>query len=235
MNMNAILQTLLEEFQEKMSSFRVLTPRSFTFPNVKNKIFVAVGMRRTGKSWFLAQTVKKLLIQGIAISQILYLNFEDDRLQPLTQEKLRQLLDGFYSLYPENHDRLCYLFLDEIQNVDDWALVIRRYYDTKKVQIYLSGSSAKLLSKEIATSLRGRSITTEVWPFSFHEYLRAQNVSEAKPPFGKKTLNNNVSAPFAVHKFYNDIKSQGIKVGKDTIYQYLEYIEDAFLVFTVPL
>ena len=131
MNMSTTLQTMLEEFQEKMSLFREFTPRSFTFPNIKNKIFVAVGMRRTGKSWFLTQTIKELLLRGIPLNQILYLNFEDDRLQPLTQEKLRQLLDGFYSLYPENHDRFCYLFLDEIQNVENWDLVIRRYYDTK--------------------------------------------------------------------------------------------------------
>lgn len=71
MNIDAILRTLLEEFEEKMSSFRELTPRDFAFPNIKNKIFVAVGMRRTGKSWFLTQTIRKLLMQGIPLTQIL--------------------------------------------------------------------------------------------------------------------------------------------------------------------
>lgn len=216
----------------------------------------------------------------------------------MTQEKLRQLLDGFYSLYPENHDRGCYLFLDEIQNVETWALVVRRYYDTKKVQIYLSGSSAKLLSKEIATSLRGRSLVTEVWPFSFNEYLRTKNVAYETKIFGKKFIDKmqsnlaaylnyggfpetvdlsetadririlqdyidlvifrdiierykisnivlvkyllqlllkNPGTLFSINKIFNDLKSRGFSVSKNTLYEYLSYFEDAYVVFSVPL
>src|SRR3990167_8606646 len=99
---------------------------------------VAIGMRRTGKTHFLLQTIHDLLTE-VPITRILFINFEDDRLLPLTQDKFRELIDAFYARYPENHDQLCYLFFDEIQNVEGWHAVIRRYFDTKKVKIYLTG------------------------------------------------------------------------------------------------
>ncbi len=86
-----------------------------------------------------------LLQNGIAKEQILYINFEDDRLLPCSQTKLVAMLDGFYSLYPQNYDRKCYLFLDEIQNVMDWAIVIRRFQDSKNVEILF----IRLLSKAV--------------------------------------------------------------------------------------
>ncbi|MDF3055482.1 MAG: putative ATPase, partial [Gammaproteobacteria bacterium] len=186
--MNVLLSTLLEEFQSKITNITGLVEREVALPNIPNKIIVAIGMRRTGKSHFLLQTIEQLLQQDqVALSRILYIDFEDDRLTPLTTQQLSELLDSFYTLYPENHDQLCYLFLDEIQNVENWQMVIRRYFDTKKVKIYLTGSSAKLLSKEIATSLRGRSIATEIWPFSFTEYLQAKGISLPKT-YGQKNL-----------------------------------------------
>ena len=221
----------------------------------------------------------------------------------MTQDKFSQLLDSFYSLYPENHNQQCYFFLDEIQNVSGWQTVVRRYLDSKKVKIYLTGSSAKLLSKEIASSLRGRSIAMEVWPFSFTEFLAAQRLILPKKPWGRKgmdqlkawlkdyllqggfpevscltedrplaeedrrrilqdytsvvifrdiverhqitnitlirylikTLLKNVGNAFSVNKFYNNLKSQSLSVGKMTLHDYLSYIEDAYLAFTVPL
>lgn len=295
--MNTLIQDLLEEFQEKIKHFDHSIPRECEFPDIPNKINVAVGMRRTGKTYFLLQKIKKLLKKQIPPQRILYLNFEDDRLYPLTQQKLRNLIDEFYSLYPDNHDHLCYFFLDEIQNVESWPTIIRRYLDTKKVQIFLTGSSAKLLSKEIATSLRGRSIATEIWPFSFDEYLTAKHISPKTQVVGKKTrdklqpyllqylqeggfpetikldtpdriqilqdyvnvviyrdiierhnitnislvkymiktLIKNTGAQFTVNKFFKDLKSQGFNVGKTTIHNYLDYIEDAYLTFGVPL
>lgn len=280
-----LLQLLIQEFHEKLADFSDGIERTVCFPVLPDKIKVAIGMRRTGKTWLLFQVIEALL-KEVPKTRILYLNFEDDRLAPMTQERLRELLDGFYALYPENKDQLCYVFLDEIQNVEDWPVVIRRYFDTKKIQIYLTGSSAKLLSKEIATSLRGRSIATEVWPFSFQEYLEAKkiaipniedlglyleqggfpetvllqhpermrilqdyvsvvifrdiierykitNVSLIR--YMIKTLIKNVGCSFSVHKFFNDLKSQAFSVSKTTVHEYLSYIEDAYLAFTVPL
>lgn len=308
--MNDLLLALLEELHDRINTFADGIERETKLPPIPNKIMVAIGMRRTGKTYFLLQFIEKLLQENVPLTRILYVNFEDSRLYPLTSENLSNLLDGFYSLYPENHDQLCYLFLDEIQNIENWQAVIRRYFDTKKVKIYLTGSSAKLLSKEIATSLRGRSIATEIWPFSFTEFLTAKKI-QLPQMYGKKGLdisihwlkmylkqggfpeileferslenrpNNapeiaeenrrrilqdylsavifrdiverykvsnieliryminfllkNVGCSFSVHKFYNDLKSQGHAVSKTTIHNYLSYIEDAYVAFTVSL
>jgi hypothetical protein len=144
-------------------------------------------MRRAGKTYFLYQQILQMLDAGVDKTAILYVNFEDDRLLPLDEKKLAKLVDAFYALYPENHERKCYLFFDEIQNVKQWAIVIRRLQDTKNAEIFLTGSSAKLLSKEIATSLRGRSLAIEIWPYSFSEFMRAKKVSIDRSLFDKKS------------------------------------------------
>src|SRR3990167_3860672 len=171
MNDQAMLAVLLGEFRDKLQRVPSIA-RDAVFPVADNKIKVAVGMRRAGKTSFIYQTIQALLAKKIPLSRILYINFEDDRLVPLTREKCAKLIEAFYTLYPENHDQRCYLFFDEIQNAEDWPIIIRRFHDSKNAEIYLTGSSAKLLSTEIATSLRGRSLATEIWPFSFQEFLR---------------------------------------------------------------
>lgn len=294
--MKDLLETLLEEAFVIVKEAQSGTRRQYKFPEAKNMIKVAVGMRRSGKTYFLYQTIHELLNQGVSKEQILLINFEDDRLLPMEAKEMGQLLDTFYSLYPENHQRQCYFFLDEVQNVTDWHLVVRRYFDSKNIKLYLTGSSAKLLSKEINTSLRGRSLTLEILPYSFQEYLTAHKIKPSQKPFGqasfdvmqqqllnyfsvggfpavqsmlknewRETLQSyvdtvilrdiverhnitniallkylilsllkNAAATFSVNKFYNDIKSQGYKVSKDTIHNYLDYIQDAFLIFSVP-
>ncbi|MGH2637921.1 MAG: ATP-binding protein [Rhabdochlamydiaceae bacterium] len=177
LNALLMLQVLLGEFYDKLNLLKDVVVRDAQFPDAPNKIKVAIGMRRSGKTYFLYQQILKMLNQGVSKTVILYINFEDDRLLPLNEQKLAKLVEAFYSLYPENHDRKCYLFFDEIQNVDNWPLVIRRLHDTKNAEIFLTGSSAKLLSKEIATTLRGRSLAIEIWPYSFDEFMRAKNVS----------------------------------------------------------
>lgn len=170
-----ILQVLLGEFNNKLNLLKDLVIRDIQFPDAPSKIKVAIGMRRAGKTYFLYQQILKMIEEGVDKTRILYINFEDDRLLPLNQQKLAKLVDSFYSLYPENYEKKCYLFLDEIQSVDGWPLVIRRLHDSKNVEIFLTGSSAKLLSKEIATNLRGRSLAIEIWPYSFSEFIRAKN------------------------------------------------------------
>ncbi len=296
-NFSLLINTLILEFKDRLDAIKGSIEREGSFSEIANKIKVAIGVRRSGKTFFCYQKIQKILNQGIPLSRILYINFEDDRLLPTSQSLLVNLLEAFYSLYPENHDQVCYLFLDEIQNVEDWPIVVRRFFDTHQVEIYLTGSSAKLLSKEIATSLRGRSIATEVWPFSFNEYLRAKNFVLPEMTHAKKskdqihsyllsylsnggfpdvinanfndrvqvlqelvdvvvfrdiierhritnislikylikTLINNVATTFSVNKFCNDLRSQGIQVSKNTVHGYISYVEDAFLIFTVPI
>jgi predicted AAA+ superfamily ATPase len=296
--MNNLLQSLLDEFYQKLTAFNQGTSREVVIPDVHNKISALIGMRRTGKTFLLCQVIESLLKNNVPYSRILYINFEDDRLYPVTVEKLRHLLDSFYSLFPENHEQECYLFLDEIQNAEHWPSVVRRFFDTKKVKLYITGSSAKLLSKEIATSLRGRSLSTEVWPFSFREYLSARNIllpelwsqrnidkfqltlidylhcggfpesihSISDPDTQRQILQEYVSvvilrdiierhsisnplplrylikwllkstgSSVSVNKIYNDLKSQGFEISKTSVHEYLAHIEDAYLVFPIPL
>ncbi|MCX7121521.1 MAG: ATP-binding protein [Gammaproteobacteria bacterium] len=296
MDEQALLEMLLGEFYYKLQCVSIIH-RDAVFPVADNKIKVAIGMRRAGKTSFLLQTIQSLLTKNISITQILYINFEDDRLMPLTREKCAKLIEAFYALYPENHDRHCYFFLDEIQMAPDWAVIIRRFHDSKNATIYLSGSSAKLLSKEIHTSLRGRSLSTEIWPMSFKEYLLAKKTNFQTNLFSQKkqdqlkkyfeayligggfpevvdfdsdvrikTLQEyidvviyrdiierhgvkstallkylilfviqNSGASFSINKFYNDVKSQGYQISKDVLYDYMHYIEDAYLAFSVAL
>lgn len=295
--LNTILPTLLEEFQLQLNEDAQRVKRDYTLSYTSNLVQVAMGMRRVGKSYFLFQEIHKLLDQSIPLSRILYINFEDDRLLPMNKEQLAELLEAFYTLYPDNHDHCCYLFLDEIQNVEDWPIVVRRFLDSKKVKIILSGSSAKLLSKEIASSLRGRSLATEIWPYSFKEYMKAKHLPFPEKPLSKanldkyskilteylltggfpnvqdlspadrrttlqsyvdvvvykdiieryhisnitlikylvKTFLKNFASEYSPNKLYNDLKSQGFKVSKDTVYDYIGHIEDSFLAFTVSL
>ncbi|HSW86610.1 MAG TPA: ATP-binding protein, partial [Rhabdochlamydiaceae bacterium] len=292
-----ILETLQEEFETALALTAKSVHRNYKFPEAKNVIKVAVGMRRSGKTYFLFQTIRELLSEGLPKSRVLYLNFEDDRILPIDHKAMGKMIDAWYTLYPDNHNHCCYLFLDEVQNVDGWPLVLRRILDTKNIQIYVTGSSAKLLSKEIASSLRGRSLAIEILPYSYAEYLDAHHLELPLKPFGQKMLDHhrsylleyfriggfpgiqsmpaneqletlqnyvetvifrdvierhqignvallkyfinfllkNVSSPFSINKFYNDIKSQGHKAAKDTLYSYLSYLEDAFLIFAVPV
>jgi predicted AAA+ superfamily ATPase len=135
----SLLQTLLAEFWQKLHSIGEIVPRDICFPNAPNKILVAIGVRRTGKTYLLYQKILTLLQEGVDPTAVLYLDFEDPRLLPLDQKKFAALVDGFYTLHPQNHDRKCYLFLDHLEQVEGWPLVVRRLHDTKQAQIFLAG------------------------------------------------------------------------------------------------
>ena len=186
--MEKFLQVLQEEFRASLNKSENSTVRQYQFPQAVNLAKVAVGIRRAGKTYFLFQTMRRLISQHISIDRLLYLNFEDDRLLPMDQKKMGEMVDALYTLQPDLHNQRCFLFLDEVQNVEGWPLVVRRLLDTKDVEIFITGSSAKLLSKEIATSLRGRSISMEIQPYNFQEYLASAEVPLPSKPFGKKVL-----------------------------------------------
>lgn len=212
--MNPLFPTLLEEFQKKIKSFTQGVVREADFADYPSKIMVMIGMRRTGKTHYLFQKMSELM-KTIPLERMLYLNFEDDRLLPSNDRLLSSLLDSFFAYYPENHDEEAYLFLDEIQNIAGWHAVIRRYFDTKKVRIYLTGSSAKLLSKEIATSLRGRSFAQEMWPFSFKEYLNAKSFALTHTPPSEPTF----------HKLHKELQLYLLKGGFPEVF-YMNSEED---------
>ncbi len=148
-------------------------PREIPFERgLLDDFIVAIsGPRRAGKTYFMYQIISGLLESGVERENILYINLEDDRLFPLKPDGMDRILEKFMELYGEHET--AYLFLDEIQNLTDWQSWLKRMHALKKnIKIVVSGSSAKLLSKEIITGLRGRVFSVEVLPISFREYVR---------------------------------------------------------------
>jgi predicted AAA+ superfamily ATPase len=290
--MKDLFKRLITDFQQAPS--KKVCPRDYNVPVDSRKVISLIGVRRSGKTFFLHSLINKLR-QNIDPRNILYINFEDDRLYPLALKDLDDLVEAYFELYPEKRDEKVYLFLDEVQNVPQWERFVRRIYDTLNLQIFVTGSSSKLLGREIATSLRGRTLTYEVFPFSFHEYLvhkgieinlnSSKSISFMKnafaqystqggfaetfdedPDIQKKILRDyldlivyrdiverynvknrallkrlikyafsNISTLISYNKLYNEYKSSGFKVSKDTLYNYLSYLEDAYALFTIPI
>ena len=294
--MKNIISQLIDDFHERKLPEPV--PRSKSFSEVKGKADVVIGMRRTGKTWFCYQKIKGLIAAGIKKEHILYLNFEDDRLLEFNVHNFQNIIDVYFGKYPEHRNSRCYFFFDEIQRIDQWEMFIRRLLDTENIQIFITGSSSKLLGSEIATSLRGRSLATEIFPFSFEEYLKFHGLFPDRPKtFGANTssilrkavkdyiesggfpevqktdldlrieilqgyidsvllkdiierhkvsnilvlkhlvrhIMNSAGGQFSVNKFFNTMKSMSIKCTKNSLYEYLDHLTDAFLFYRVPI
>ncbi len=275
------------------------TRRDIHVPAIPNKAIAVIGMRRTGKTTFLWQVLADRVAAGTPREGILYFNFDDERLADLTAADLSLLLEEYYGLHPEWRDQRRALFLlDEIQMVEGWERFARRVLDTENVDLFLSGSSARMLSREVATSMRGRAMEALVFPFSFREFLRhhgreiqdpgratkaqrsalrrdletylavggfpeAQGASErdrvellrsyvdatllrdvierhgVSHPLALRHLVRHLLAHaaglFSVNRFYNDLKSRGVRIAKDSLHAYLGHLEDTFLVHGVWL
>ncbi|NLC28379.1 MAG: ATP-binding protein [Campylobacteraceae bacterium] len=265
---------------------RILQP-----PLHSNKIITLVGVRRCGKTSILYEMINKLS-SAIQKSMILFLNFEDERLE-FEVDELDLILQSFRELYPDQNLAECYFFFDEIQNITGWEKFVRRIYDTISKNIYITGSSSKLLSSEIATSLRGRTLSYEVYPLSFSEYLLFKDIDidlysskslayikNAQEKFLRdggfpetlfleeeyknKTLqeyfnvllykdlaeryniSNTIALKFflkrviasstkqiSINKIYNELKSSGIKIGKNSLYDFLDYVQNIYLALTL--
>lgn len=290
--MKELFKRIITDFIEK--EIKGIVPREYDIPLESNKVISLIGVRRSGKSSILFDCINRLR-ETIALENMIYLNFEDDRLYPLRLEHLDLIFESYFELYPHKREEKIYLFLDEVQVVEGWELYVRRIYDNLNVSIFITGSSAKLLSTEIATSLRGRTISFEIFPFSFAEYLAFKNIdvnlhssksrSYIKNSFesylvdggfaetigeesyiARKILSDylelivfkdiaerhnisntallkhlnkycftNIATLLSFTKLYNEFKSQGYKLGKDTIFNYMAYLEDAYALFTVPI
>jgi len=145
-----------------------VSPRNFHFEEAGNYVFV--GMRRAGKSYLLYQRMQELLSKGVKPNEILYVNFEDERLSGMSSGDLNLLLETHLEMYGVKPA----LFLDELQIVSGWEKFARRLVDTK-YRVYITGSNAKMLSTEIQTTLGGRFIPVDVYPYDLKEYLDANN------------------------------------------------------------
>ena len=282
------LETFLRDFYEKQIPDVVEREAGINLEIPIRRVISIIGPRRAGKTYLLFQSMKKLET-SIGKSRLLYVDFESDRMVGAEVKDLRTMLEIFFELYPENKDVKVWLFFDEIQNVSGWEKFARSLLDSENMQLIVSGSSSKLLSKELATSLRGRSLSYSVFPFSFREFLRTRNFKIREelvfssrenalllnllaeylnfggypevvlfPAEKEKILKEildvtlyrdvverhkvkNVKAlklllkhlvdatSFSVHKFKNFLKSMGLKVSKNTLYNYFEYFSDSLV------
>ena len=262
------------------------------------KATAVVGMRRAGKTTFLHQLRHEFLTTGAAPSRAPYVSFEDERLTGLEGRHLDMLLDEYQRLSAAEPDTSAAMWcFDEIQLVPGWERFVRRLLDTEAAEVFVTGSSAALLSREIATALRGRAWQVLMHPFGFDETLRHQGVELPKRtdvlPRGERLrlerafaawlvaggfpeaqgldtaprhqllrdyvdvavlrdvverhgvgnvtglrwlvrqLLGNAGGSFSVEKFHAALRSQGIAIGRDTVHQFLGYLEDCFLVRVV--
>jgi len=281
-----LIKEIIRDFHK--GSLPETIKRDMVVPLDTGKIITLSGVRRSGKTSLLFETIKALKAKKIPIEKILYINFEDERLE-LKSHDLDLILQAYRELYPDIKLSECYLFFDEVQNVEGWERFIRRAYDTVTKNIFVTGSNSRLLSREIATSLRGRTITLEVLPLSFREYLRFNRVSidlyhtgsRAKivslfeqflqeggfpeilfleKPLRQRVLQeyfdvmlyrdmvekfnitnipvlkyfikrvlDGITSPLSVNKIYNEIKSQGYKIGKNYLYEFIHAAESIYL------
>jgi uncharacterized protein len=181
------IKTIILDFQELRLDTGV--PRHLKVEPVSGKAAVVIGVRRSGKSTYLFQIVDRLLKEGVPRRNILYLNFFDDRLHNLPQDGLGAVIEAYYALYPEKiHSEKVYCFFDEIQTVEGWEPFVDRLMRTQKCEVYLTGSSARMLSREIATQMRGRALSWELFPFSFAEFLDYKEVDGTGSLSTKKRL-----------------------------------------------
>lgn len=179
-----LIKLLISEYQAYVSQVDLI-PRDMELVDGLNCVFV--GLRHAGKSYLMFQRIAQLIDQGHKKEEILYFNFEDDRIDSLEVKDL----DLIKTCYEEMYDSRPIFFLDEIQLVDRWEKFARRLAD-QKYQVYITGSNAKMLSSEIATTLGGRYMIHEVYPYSLQEYLKASGIDmhekNALFTFGKQIV-----------------------------------------------
>jgi predicted AAA+ superfamily ATPase len=167
--MKNILKTIIVNFQT--ARLKTSLSRNVRLPVDSGIIISVIGVRRSGKTYLLFETIKRILESGIPKRNIMYINFEDERLT-LTQDQLDLILQAYQELFPKLDLAGCYFFFDEIQNIAGWEKFVRRVFDSVSKNIFITGSNSRLLSTEIATELRGRTISYTLYPLSFDEYLR---------------------------------------------------------------
>lgn len=290
-----ILKEIILDLQEV--EFKTGTPRRVTITPVPGKATVCIGVRRCGKSTYMFQHMRKLLDSGVPRQNVLYLNFFDDRLRALRHDNLGVILEAYFSLYPEkkNTEKI-YCFFDEIQDIPGWEPFVDRVMRTENCEVYITGSSARMLSREIASQMRGRALSWEMFPFSFREFLDSREIDSAGPLSSKKRLTiqkafegywqsggfpevteldrmlririhqeywgamlfrdlierhgishpkavtdlahwlvDNTASLYSVNSLTGYLKSLGHKAPKPAVSDYLDWFEDAYVLFTVRI
>ena len=284
-----------ELIKQQISTFQALLPigvkpRLIELPTDSQKIITAPGVRRCGKSSLFMLAINKLLSEGVDKRRILFFNFDDERFH-FNADNLDEILQAYQELYTDISLKDTYMFFDEVQMADDWQPFVRRVYEQICKNVFITGSNSRMLSSELATSLRGRTLQYEVYPLSFKEYCNfldidtnhyvLQTKSKLIEAFGKfmtsggfpevvlskpiykerilqeyffvmlykdlieryqikapqpakyfiKRIMANLTKPTSINKIYNELKSQGVSIGKNTLYDLIGQAESIYLFF----
>lgn len=287
MNRDTLKQIMIDQKETYLNN--TIITRQYTLEENVNYCFV--GIRRTGKSYLMYQQIKQLESKGVPLSQIVYVNFEDERLLETKVTDLNTILE--IGIEMSGSTNKPYLFLDEIQNISGWEKFVRRISDMK-YRINITGSNSKMLSSEIASTLGGRFIIMNVYPYSFAEYLTANHreknyldvigtqdradvlsLYNEYVTFGAfpelvdiknkraflssiyqtiylgdiitrnkiaggfaiklilKKIAESVTKPLSFSRLTNILKSTGMAIGKQTVINYVGYMTDSYLLFTL--
>ena len=167
-----VLKGIFKDFAENLPLD--VKSRNIKLPINSGKIITVTGVRRGGKTSVILDTINKIMLSNVGYEKILFLNFDDDRLDFKTKD-FDVIIQAFKELYPEIINKEIFIFFDEVQVADGWEQFVRRLYDTFTKNIFLSGSNSKMLSTDIATTLRGRTLQYEVFPLSFKENCQFTN------------------------------------------------------------
>jgi hypothetical protein len=277
MELRDIIKSIIKEYEQREIS---LNERNITLPET-NKALAVVGIRRSGKTSILMKLFKET-------ENAVFFPLDDDRVFPVTLDTLQEIVKVSKEMYP---DKKITFFFDEIQEIENFELVVKRLVEKEDYKVYLTGSSSKLLSKEIATQLRGRSLSVEVFPLSFKEYLDFKKITltdvlteqehanilnnlenylnyggfpeivleeenredilknyldmvvykdiierynvkntDSLRLFLKFLINSNTKK-VSINKLANHFKSMGVKVSKNTLYEYLSHLNDSYVIF----
>lgn len=291
MGKKGLIKQLIVAFQTSLPA--EVCPRELSLPIDSGKIITVPGVRRCGKSSLFLLVINQLIREKIITKeQILFLNFDDERLH-FNADSLDEILQAYRELYPEIPLKDVYMFFDEIQMADDWQPFVRRVYEQECKHIFITGSNSRMLSSELATSLRGRTLQYEEFPLSFREYCeftevetnyyvpenRAKLVNafkeylhrggfpeialaapmykdrilqeyffvmlykdlveryEIKNPepirYFIKRVMSNLTKPTSINRIYNELKSQGVSIGKNTLYDVIVQTESIYLFFSL--
>lgn len=287
MNRDTLKQIMIDQKETYLNN-TIITRQYLLEENVN---YCFVGIRRTGKSYLMYQQIKQLESKGVPLSQIVYVNFEDERLLEIKVTDLNTILE--IGLEMSGSANKPYLFLDEIQNINGWEKFVRRIADMK-YRINITGSNSKMLSSEIASTLGGRFIIMNVYPYSFTEYLTANHreknyldvistqdradvlsLYNEYVTFGAfpelvdiknkraflssiyqtiylgdiitrnkisndfaiklilKKIAESVTKPLSFSRLTNILKNTGMAIGKQTVINYVGYMTDSYLLFTL--
>ncbi|MGB9728707.1 MAG: ATP-binding protein [Thermoprotei archaeon] len=280
MNREKIIKYIEDWYNKKLPE---LVERELKIDLIKDKIICIVGPRRAGKTYFFFQLIKNINANS------LYLDFEDVALLDVKYDEILDIINLYHEVTGKELNNV---FLDEIQNIENWESAVRTLLDRTNLNVFVTGSSSKLLSREIATQLRGRSLSYLLLPFSFREFLEAKNfelrkvltdkdraiiknllkeyldyggfpevvLSENKEKILREYYNTilfrdfverfnlksisvakflfefifqNIANEISINKIVNYFKAQKIPFGKNTIYDYVDKLQDTLIFFFI--